>query len=608
MNENNRRKKFIILAVVLLLLGGLVLGGFLFLQYQNDQRTVEVIPVSQLADYVMEDQVSSYGRVVNNYTQQILPNPGQTVSQIFVKQGQEVHIGDPLLQYDRESLELDVEFRTVALSQADLDIETAQKQLRKLQNTKPLATPGPAATTRPIVYPTPRVTATPRPTVTPTPRPTASPTPVPASTATLHTKLDLTAKPYEGSGLSDDPYVFLCKEGCLVTPEFLRWMLGYGPTPDPETDPDAEGGAQEPAPSTWMRTPFSAVFEVRDGDSNFGRLIASFELDGNKLSGVIFPGDLTAVTTVETVAETFDEPGEPTPTPTPAPTPVPTTTRAPTPTPRPTASPSPEPDNYDAMGYSAAELTELIAEKREEIRALQIARRQAKLDLDRASLVLKNSTVLSTVDGTVTSLLEPEEALAQNKPFLVVSGGHSSTYVVGAVSENILGVLQIGDPVTVMDYMTGSQYQGSLVEISAYPLDENSGLFYYGTGNPNSSLYQFTATVEDDSQLISGQDVEITLSGLSSGEGGTFFLQAPYLREDDRGTYVMKAGINNRLVKQYVKTGRSNYGYSTEIKSGLTLNDYIAFPYSAEAQDGVRVHMQDSEDGPMSADWGVMLR
>lgn len=593
MGEDRRRKKVILIAVLLFLLGGAALGGFLFLQYQNDHKTVEVIPVSQLTDYVMEDQVASYGRVVSNYTQQIMPNDNQVVSQVFVTQGQEVRIGDPLLQYDRESLELDVQFRTVALSQADLDIETAQKQLRKLQNTKPAATPGPVVTARPVVTPRPaRPTATPRPTVTPAP--TASPTPVPASTAALHTKLDLEAKPYEGSGLSEDPYVFLCKEGCVVTPEFLQWMLGYGPTPAPDADPDAgDASSEDPAPSTWMRTPFAAVFEVRDGDSNFGSLKASFALDGNKFSGVIFPADLTAVTTVETVAETFEAPGDPTP--------------IPTPTPRPTASPTPEPDNYNDMGYSAAELTELIAEKREEIRALQIARRQAKLDLDRANLVLQNSTVLSTVDGTVTTLLDPEDAKALNKPFLVVSGGQSSTYVIGAISENLLGILQLGDPVTVMDYMTGSSYQASLVEISGYPLDSNSGLYFYGSGNPNSSLYQFTANVQEENELISGQDVEITLTNPGASGGASFYLQAPYLREDDQGTYVMKAGINNRLVKQYVKTGRSSYGYSTEIKSGLTLNDYIAFPYSADAQEGVRVHLQDSEDGPMSADQGVML-
>ncbi len=62
-----------------------------------------------------------------------------------------------------------------------------------------------------------------------------------------------------------------------------------------------------------------------------------------------------------------------------------------------------------------------------------------------------------------------------------------------------------------------------------------------------------------------------------------------YIRQDDGGKYVMKAGGDGRLVKQYVKTGRILWGDSTEIVEGLTMEDRIAFPYGKAAKEGVKV-------------------
>ena len=49
-----------------------------------------------------------------------------------------------------------------------------------------------------------------------------------------------------------------------------------------------------------------------------------------------------------------------------------------------------------------------------------------------------------------------------------------------------------------------------------------------------------------------------------------------------------KADENDRLVKQYVKTGRIIYGDTIEIKAGLSEDDRIAFPYGKTAKEGVR--------------------
>lgn len=479
-----------------------------------------------------------------------------------------------MLQYDKETLELDVQAKEVAVKKADLNLKNAQTHLKRLQNTRATATP------RPTQQPTnrPGNTTTPRPTSSTSPTPST----IPPADVTLYSRLDLTSVPYAGSGTSEDPYLFLCTSDCVMTPEFLRRLLGFGEASAPVETPapgDESSDVEEeptptpaPTPSTTLKTPFAAVFEVREGDSNYGKLISAFKLDGTRMSGNFeISSVLTGSNTIGSIANLFG------------------------------ATPTPNANNYNHMGYTASELRNLINEAKEEIQGLQVTRRQAELDLDRAKLQLKNSTVLSTVDGVVHTLIDQEEAAAQAKPFLVVSG-ESTYYVAGALSESVLGIVKVGDTVTVNDYMNGGTYNAQIVDIKDYPLDSDSNLYYYGGGNPNSSTYEFTAVVENGEGLQSGQYVDIQLTMQNEADQNALYIQNAYIREDDGGSYVMKAGIDNRLKKQYVRTGRSLYGYSLEIKSGLKQEDYVAFPYGPDIKEGVRVILEGTEEPPFSND------
>ena len=43
---------------------------------------------------------------------------------------------------------------------------------------------------------------------------------------------------------------------------------------------------------------------------------------------------------------------------------------------------------------------------------------------------------------------------------------------------------------------------------------------------------------------------------------------------------------NGRLKKQYISTGKIYYGSQIVVKSGITANDFIAFPYGKDAVEG----------------------
>ena len=356
-----------------------------------------------------------------------------------------------------------------------------------------------------------------------------------------------------------------------MTKDFLLRLLG-------------DGSGSTPGPDDVLASPFAAVFEVREDNSNYGELIASFQMDGTQFSAnfqnfPVFDGSQT----VESVAEVFQAKSGSTQ----------------------KADPTPNPNNYDDMGYTSSQLKELIAEKRQEIKEYQYQLKQNKLDLEKARLTLKNSTVLSTVDGVVRTLTDLDTAAANSQPFLVVSGAEQY-YVTGVLGEGLLGSVQPGDLVTANCWENGMTYTAQVVSISDYPLEDGSN-YYYGTGNPNSSSYEFVAVLDegnDTSTLRNGMYVDLTMNVQAGVEAdGGLYLDKAYLREDDGGSYVMKATRENRLEKTYVSTGKTIYsGSYVEIRTGLSAEDYIAFPYGSDVKDGVRVVLQGSEELPYPTD------
>lgn len=630
-NKAKTRRRLIALGITAVVVLGIIIGVTQYIAYQNDQKTVPVQPMSYVANTYWGDQTSCQGNIVSDYVQELYPDSSKNISEIFVTEGQQVSVGDPLLQYDRTSLELDMDAKEIALQQAQVRIDEAQRQLKKYQNSKPISTSsGSSGGTTIVVRPTKKPTTTPKPTTKPTTRPTATPkptaTPVPTVTpiptldpdVVLHTELTPQSVPYKGTGTTEDPYVFLCKDGFTMTPEFLKLLFGLyptatpeptaQPTPDPATpepdatpegpagepesqaedqgspdenpDPDAPGPTADPMPDTNLRTPFAAVLEVREGDSNHGKVLSSITLDGNSLSGALtLPGLLQAAKTAETVmSQAVDS--------------EPEFKGAATPTPKPTATPSP--NNYDGQ-YTRAELNALIKQTKQEITGLQHNLKQAQLDLDKAKRALENSTVTSTIDGQVHTLIDIDTALAESRPFLVVSGAQQY-YVNGTISETLLGSIATGDEVTVNSWMNGMTYTAQIVSISDYPTENG---YFYG-GNPNSSNYEFTAVVLDpDDTIQTGTYVDITMNLTDTSPSDAFYLDKMYIREDDYGYYVMKAGKDNRLIQEHITVGKSIWGgQALEIKTGLTMEDFVAFPYGPDVKEGVRVVLKDTGEPP----------
>ena len=202
----------------------------------------------------------------------------------------------------------------------------------------------------------------------------------------------------------------------------------------------------------------------------------------------------------------------------------------------------------------------------------------------------------STVSGVVGTVGDPA-VLADGEVLLDIAGG--SGYVIRAVvGELSLEKLAVGSMMNVFSYETGVSCTGRVSEIGDIPV---SG--YYDGGNGNSSGYIVTVRVEDpDVQLKNWEGVELSM--ITDGmNGGSLFLDCAYVREQDGESYVM-AARDGVLVRERVATGRTMYNYIEILSPNLTLEDYIAFPYSKEKLEGAPVRMPDGADADIAVKGG----
>ena len=131
-------------------------------------------------------------------------------------------------------------------------------------------------------------------------------------------------------------------------------------------------------------------------------------------------------------------------------------------------------------------------------------------------------------------------------------------------------------------------YSGTVQEIGDFPSLDG---YWNGAGNPNTTYYPFTVFVGEEASLQAGSYVSLQYS--TSEESGGIYLQTPFVRTEDGRSYVFARGSNNTLEKRFVTTGKTLWGSYLEITSGITVEDYIAFPYGKTVKAGAPAEEKD---------------
>ena len=561
-------KKRVIISVSIV--AALVIGYFGILQYRKASRKVDVVQVStmNMGGNPMESQMS--GLVSDSATQTVTPSSSQIISAVYVTEGQAVSVGDKLLAYDITSLNYTVELKKIEISTTQLRLEQAKKELQQLQNTKPIerkVAPIPTPTPEPefkldtevgtqvednkvwnylnsltdedteftkdLDEPTPTPTPTPETSPVPTPTPAPTPTPTPAVPA---------VNTYE-KGTKVNPYHFAIKSDGFLTGKFIKELIQKA-----ETD---------------GKTFYVSLDVYKDDDKTKG-LLDSWLVSVDRLKGILGTetNDLAKVDLKTRTVLKVEVPHE---------DPVPEI----------------EPD-----GMTASELVRAIHAKESEVREYDIDIRRKQLELSELQTQLADGVVYAKRSGVIKGLKDINHVPTDGTPFLTVAGG-TGTEVKGTISELLLSTIQKGTKVSVTSYETGSIYEAVVTQIDNFPT--NSGEGFYG-GNPNVSMYGFTAYIEKGDDLKQGTYLALSIQQ-ENMDTSSIYLSNAFIRDEHGQKYVMK-DVDGKLVKTYIKTGKVYFNMSTEVLSGLADTDYIAFPYGDGAIEGTRTKI-DMDDNAM---------
>ena len=240
--------------------------------------------------------------------------------------------------------------------------------------------------------------------------------------------------------------------------------------------------------------------------------------------------------------------------------------------------------------YTAEELKLAIEEQKRDIEETQLQIRESDLRLKQYDRTLDSQIVRSTMDGIVKSAGTVEDSVV-DEDFIVITG-EAGMYVQGSLNEMRLDSVGVGDQVTGTSYDSGLSFTATITEISMYPTESNDYYYSYGGDNTNASYYPFLAYIEDAEGLTEGY-VDLQLVDNSPTTG--IYLENYFIRtENDGRSYVYIQGEDGLLKKQYVHTGVTSNGY-VEIKSGLSTEDSVAFPYGKNVKDGAKVKSEDED-------------
>lgn len=611
--RRNKKKKLI--AVISASLAVVLVAGIILLAVNAGGAPVKVASVSVINQgyWGGNSQISEYGNIVADMNQTINYDDSLTIKEIYVKEGDKVKAGDPLISYDTTLVEMEYDMKKMQIEGIGLKIQNLQAEIDQLKrNGTSSSAYGSSANTRakivPAGYKSGKFLSV---------KNVAAVTEKAFPEGQVYSEITENSVPYTGNGTKEEPYRYYIyppegKTTVNLSKEWIKksldeksvsvfdtvdsaenpskivfsWEMDFetlsnlvgsgsiGTEIPPELQgkeilenisslssaynyDTADGTAENPykflcAPGVSVDNVFMsdmlangsvAVFQVVDSKENPQRILYSWTLDGQG-------GNTQQPTEPE-------EPQEPI---------------------------EPEDPGIDIpAGPTQEEINKQIKEKEDNIKSLNLEKRNCELELKKLEQKVNGGVVNSTIDGTVKTVNDAEKAKLEGSPLIYVLG-EDGIYVTGSVAETALDKVQKGTVITVTSLESGEVRQAEITGIGATPVEGG-----YFSGNPNMSYYPFTAVISEETNFKNGESVSISAEGVtSSGEiMEDIYLMQAFVREDQQGFYVFMKDENGLLKKQYVEIGRITDG-AMEIKSGLSMEDEIAFPYGKDVKEGAK--------------------
>lgn len=420
-------------------------------------------------------------------------------------------------------------------------------------------------------------------------------------------------RPEEGepeAGTLLNPYRYLAAEGAVVCPSFMNRV-------------------KEEAGKALQEDPQAHIYfalEVYEGDSLSGSLKGFWLQDAARLAGREFPENWRGILRGEsgTLEEILLTPTEP-PVPEPAePSSVfekPAGAGASLRTFRRTGavafaadmdfgaetislSAETEPQDGSSLGllpeggtYTKEELAEAVQRQEERLADLRLDLKQSELKIRSTEKAVEEGAVLAKISGVVKKAGDPSNPPGDGSAFLQVASTEGM-YIRGGISELLLDQIREGDLVNVSAGQSGTCCQAEIREISPYP--DESGMFSGIYGAASASMYPFIAYVsEGGGTLISQEWVQMDAAGSGMEQpSDALYLWKAFILEEEGRQYVYLRDEKGKLRKREITTGR-RVGEGCEVLSGVSWEDWLAFPYGKEVRNGAA-----TREGAMSELYG----
>ncbi len=628
-------KKVIAGTLVAALIGAGGYGGFVYMQSSNEKQAT-VVKVGNICDTYYTNDTILDGTITTNVSQKIFVDKDVVVENVYVTKGQEVKVGDRLASFDTTLVDMELNIARLKKQKQEIDLNTAMNRLYSLQNggsiidsdansgnadvikthgedddtasavmeggsflgtvTVPLMLAADVLSggdgadagselagnpSRPYEESTfgneivmyggtsldaedelsgggtsipvePEVTY-----VTPTPggelpvietEATEDPFGLAGGGAVFHDVLNYNTKPYSGSGTQTDPYVFLASCGrrmVTATGSFFNRMAGF-----------SESGTMLLKPGGyWYLIEFHENDHIEDVQDRKASCTGYYYINGGTLDTPVNPFAESYI--LQDEATQYQVEGE---------------------------EETEEEEVVESTEESTITRAEAIKIQQKKIASLKLDIQASDINIAKLEKKAAMKEVYSRLDGVVSYVGSKTGTSNSSDNAFIRVKSKDGYFVQGTVGELMREQLVPGTRLTCTSYESGV-FQATVLEVSDYPV---SGESFWSEGNPNVSYYVYTASIDDQSLKLVDQDwVQVTPETKTSNEN-EIVLSTAFVRTENGTSYVYKS-VDGKLKKSPVKSGGTvNSGYSIMVKGGLTMEDWIAFPYGDLAKDGVK--------------------
>lgn len=210
----------------------------------------------------------------------------------------------------------------------------------------------------------------------------------------------------------------------------------------------------------------------------------------------------------------------------------------------------------------------------------QNSAKMAQLQYDSAKIAYDNqveySSITAPISGKVESVsVEVHDNVSTQNVICVISG-EGAKQVKFSVTERVVGGLHVGDPIKIDK--NGTVYDGTISEVST-KIDDATGLF------------DVKASLSDADALATGSRVKMSVISERADNVMTIPTDAVYYSQGEPNVYTFADGIVHEVP---IEVGVFD-AQTTEVKSGLTMEDDVIVTWSSELFEGAKVELASGQ-------------